>query len=92
MSPGFEPAVPWQSAWQSTSHHQTDSTQAVSLDLAPDLSSTNSSQAHCVDVEHQPMDLAVGGSNPSRHPALACAASLNSYAPNGLNKGWLDAG
>jgi hypothetical protein len=28
------------------------STQAVSLDLAPDLICTNSTQAHCVDVEH----------------------------------------
>jgi hypothetical protein len=37
-----------------------DSTLAVSLDSAPDLSSTNSTQAHWVDVEHQPTDLAVG--------------------------------
>jgi hypothetical protein len=34
-----------------------DSTQAVWLDLAPDLSCTNSIQAHWVDVEHQPTDL-----------------------------------
>jgi len=31
-----------------------DRTQAVWLDLAPDLSSTNSTQAHWVDGEHQP--------------------------------------
>src|SRR4030095_9995191 len=43
-----------------------DSTQAVWLDSTPDLSCTNSTQANCVDVEHQPTDLAVGGSNPSR--------------------------
>ena len=36
-----------------------DSTQAVWLDSAPNLSSTNSTQAHCVDAEHQPTDLAV---------------------------------
>src|SRR4029453_13520096 len=29
------------------------------LDWASDLSSTNSTQAHCVDAEHQPTDLAV---------------------------------
>jgi hypothetical protein len=39
-----------------------DRTQAVWLDLAPDLSSTNSTQAYCVDVEHQPTDLALWGS------------------------------
>jgi hypothetical protein len=43
-----------------------DRTLAVWLDLAPDLSSADSTQAYCVDVEHQPTDLAVGGSNPSR--------------------------
>src|SRR5215207_1201020 len=37
-----------------------DSTQATWLDSAPDLSCTNSTQAYCVDVEHQPTDLAVG--------------------------------
>jgi class 3 adenylate cyclase len=36
------------------------------LDSTPDLSSTNGTQAHSVDVDHQPTDLAVGGSNPSR--------------------------
>jgi hypothetical protein len=29
------------------------------LDSTPDLSSTNSTQAHCVDVDHQPTDLAL---------------------------------
>ena len=49
-----------------------DRTQAVWLDLAPDLSCTDSTQAHWVDVEHQPTDLAVGGSNPSRRaPSLS---------------------
>jgi hypothetical protein len=47
-----------------------DSTQATLLDSTPDLSSANSIQAHWVDVEHQPTDLAVGGSNPSRRAAL----------------------
>jgi hypothetical protein len=37
-----------------------DRTLAVWLDSTPDLSSTNSTQAYCVDVEHQPTDLAVG--------------------------------
>src|SRR5213083_2664160 len=37
-----------------------DRTLAVSLDSTPDLSSTNSPQAHCVDAEHQATDLAVG--------------------------------
>jgi hypothetical protein len=37
-----------------------DTTQAVWLDLAPDLSRTDSTQSHCVDAEHQPTDLAVG--------------------------------
>jgi hypothetical protein len=48
-----------------------DSTQATWLDLAPDLSCTNSTRDHAVDVEHQPTDLAVGGSNPSRRAKLA---------------------
>src|SRR5687767_11405427 len=43
-----------------------DRTLAVWLDSTPDLSSANSTQAYCVDGEHQPTDLAVGGSNPSR--------------------------
>jgi hypothetical protein len=37
-----------------------DRTQAVWLDSAPDLSCTNSTRAHWVDVEHQATDLAVG--------------------------------
>jgi hypothetical protein len=41
-------------------------TLAVWLDSTPDVSCTNSTQVYCVDVEHQPTDLAVGGSNPSR--------------------------
>jgi hypothetical protein len=36
-----------------------DRTQAVWLDLAPDLSSINSTQAYCVDVDHQATDLVV---------------------------------
>jgi transposase len=36
------------------------------LDSASNLSCINSTQAHCGDAEHQPTDLAVGGSNPSR--------------------------
>src|SRR5215213_11557802 len=43
-----------------------DSTWDNWLDSTPDLSSVNSTQDHGVDVEHQPTDLAVGGSNPSR--------------------------
>jgi class 3 adenylate cyclase len=43
-----------------------DKALAVWLDSTPDLSSTNGTQAHSVDVDHQPTDLAVGGSNPSR--------------------------
>src|SRR5215203_5136816 len=34
-----------------------DRTVAVWLDSAPDLSCTDSTQAYCVDVEHQPTDL-----------------------------------
>jgi hypothetical protein len=37
-----------------------DSTQAVWLDSTPDLSCADSTQAHWVDVEHQPTDLVVG--------------------------------
>jgi len=43
-----------------------DRTLATWLDSAPDLSSADSTQAHCLDGDHQPTDLAVGGSNPSR--------------------------
>jgi hypothetical protein len=43
-----------------------DRTPAVWLDSAADLSSANSTQAYWVDGDHQPTDLAVGGSNPSR--------------------------
>ena len=35
------------------------------------LSSADSTQADCVDGEHQPTDLAVGGSNPSRRTICA---------------------
>jgi hypothetical protein len=53
-----------------------DRTLTVWLDLAPDLSCTNSIQDYSVDVDHQPTDLAVGGSDqpierawkPSRRP------------------------
>jgi len=46
----------------SVSVHQPSpgSTLAVWLDSAPDLSSTNSTQADCVDAEHQPTELVVG--------------------------------
>src|SRR5829696_10152393 len=37
-----------------------DRTLAVWLDSTPDLSSTNSTQADCMDGEHQPTDLVVG--------------------------------
>jgi hypothetical protein len=37
-----------------------DRTLAVWLDSTPDLSSANSTPAYCVDVKHQPTDLAVG--------------------------------
>jgi hypothetical protein len=43
-----------------------DRTLAVWLDSSPDLSCTNSTRGYWVDAEHQPTDLAVGGSNPSR--------------------------
>jgi hypothetical protein len=45
----------------SVSVHQPppDSAQAVWLDLAPDLSCKVSTQADCVDVDHQPTDLVV---------------------------------
>ena len=39
-----------------------DRTQGVWLDSNPDLSCTNSTPDNAVDVEHQPTDLAVGGS------------------------------
>jgi hypothetical protein len=41
-------------------HPSPDRTLAVSLDSASDLSCTDSTQAHYVDVDHQPTDLAVG--------------------------------
>jgi hypothetical protein len=53
-----------------------DRTLAVWLDSAPSLSSTNSIQAHWVDAEHQPTDLAVGGSNPSRRATITTAQRL----------------
>jgi hypothetical protein len=43
---------------QSTRRHQMDYLVLAGLD--PNLSSTNSIQAHWVDVDHQPTDLAVG--------------------------------
>src|SRR5829696_9625507 len=42
-----------------------DRTLAVWLDLAPDLSCTNSIQDYCLDVEHQPTDLATAVGQPS---------------------------
>ena len=48
-----------QSGCQSTSQHQTG-TLAVWLDPTPDLTSLDSTQANCVDAEHQPTDLAGG--------------------------------
>ena len=50
-----------------------DRTQATWLDSTPDLSCINSTQAYCVDGEHQPTDLAVGRSNPSRLASLGHA-------------------
>src|SRR4029453_578905 len=46
-----------------------DRTQATWLDSPPDLSSTNSTQAHCMDGEHQPTDLAVGVRIPRDAPS-----------------------
>jgi hypothetical protein len=61
-----------------------DRTLAVWLDSTPDLSCTNSTQAHCVDGEHQPTDLAVWGAqrsfSQSFHQAL--------LGPSGAH--WLD--
>jgi hypothetical protein len=48
-------------------------TLATWLDSAPDLSCANSTQGHWVDAEHQPTDLAVGGSNPSRRATITAA-------------------
>src|SRR5215213_8799442 len=53
-----------------------DSTQATWLDSAPDLSCTNGTQAYWVDVEYQPTELAVGGSNPSRRAFPQVTARL----------------
>jgi hypothetical protein len=60
---------------------------ALLAGLAFDLSSTDSTQAHCVDAEHQPTDLAVGGSNPSRrattgHPTGLRASDLPAAVPH----------
>jgi hypothetical protein len=38
-----------------------DSTAGYWLDSAPDLSSTNGTQAYCADAEHQATDLAIWG-------------------------------
>jgi hypothetical protein len=56
MTPAREMSVP-------LSVHQPvpDRTLAVWLDSTPDLSCTDSTQAYCVDGEHQPTDLVVGG-------------------------------
>jgi hypothetical protein len=64
VSPVFESAV---MAVRVAVHQPSPdrSTQAVWLDLAPELSSINSTQAYWVDVEHQPTDLAVSGSHRS---------------------------
>jgi hypothetical protein len=48
------------------------------------LSSTNSTQADWVDVEHQPTDLAVGGSNPSRRAPIVQVGGLG---PGGRDDG-----
>jgi hypothetical protein len=63
-----------------------DRTVAVWLDSSPDLTSINSTQAHWVDGEHWPTDLAVGGSNPSRRaPKPRVEAMLaHSCADRGL--------
>ena len=46
---------------------------------------TNSTQAHCVDGRHQPTDLAVGGSNPSRRANLQVRPHI---AGLGCPSGW----
>jgi hypothetical protein len=62
VSPVFESAV---MAVRVAVHQPSpDSTWDNWLDSTPDLSSVNSTQAYCVDVEHQPTDLAVASSNP----------------------------
>jgi hypothetical protein len=50
------------------------------VDSTPDLSSANSTQAHWVDGEHQPTDLAVGGSNPSRRAPKPQVNGLGLFA------------
>jgi len=58
-------------------HPSPDSTWDNWLDSTPDLSSVNSTQADWVDVEHQPTDLAVGGSNPSRRAVFPQVRALS---------------
>ena len=61
-----------------------DRTLAVWLDSAPDLSSTDGTQAYCVDGDHQPTDLAVGGSNPSRRaPKPLVSGPVRGWLPGG---------
>jgi hypothetical protein len=38
----------------------------VQANSVPDLSSTNSTQEYALDIDHQPRDLAIRSSNPSR--------------------------
>jgi hypothetical protein len=69
-----------------------DRTLAVWLDWAPDLSSTDSTQAHCVDGDHQPTDLVVGF--PGCSVVWSIEADATPYAGLGVSRvvrlvGWL---
>jgi hypothetical protein len=67
-----------------------DRTLAISLDLAPDLSCTDSIQDHYMDVDHQPTDLAVGVRIPRgapRHRRSAGVSPLTNPRPGHL---WTD--
>jgi hypothetical protein len=57
-----------QSRCQSTSQHRTGLWRSGWI-CHPDVSCTDSTQGYCVDADHQPTDLAVGGANPlASHP------------------------
>src|SRR5215216_5655025 len=76
-------------------HPSPDSTWDNWLDSTPDLSSVNSTQAYCVDIESQPTDLAVGGSNPSRRAEAAAQRQYSkgsSKRPPGRSSTASDAG
>jgi hypothetical protein len=65
-----------------------DPTGSVWIDEASNVSRPDRSGADQIDAEHQPTDLAVGGSNPSRRTKRAAQRAIKQEKPGAADLAW----